>query len=71
MNKLDALKVGRTIRKRRIGAGYTQLGLATRCLLDRSYLSDVERGKKSPTMRTLALLARGIGCRITDFLEGM
>ena len=45
--------VGRNIRRYRRTAGLTQEELAHRASLDRTYLSDIERGIRNPTVLLL------------------
>ena len=45
--------VGRNVRRLRLAAGLTQEELAHRANLDRTYLSDIERGIRNPTVLLL------------------
>ena len=45
--------VGRNIRRHRRAAGLTQEEFAHRASLDRTYLSDIERGIRNPTVLLL------------------
>jgi transcriptional regulator with XRE-family HTH domain len=54
---------GRVIRDRRLGAGLTQESLAERAELTRNYISELERGLKSPSLATIEALARALGTR--------
>ena len=49
--------VGRDVRRHRRAAGLTQEELAHRAGLDRTYLSDIERGVRNPTVLLLRDLA--------------
>ncbi len=51
----------RSLRARREQAGLTQELLADRSGLDRTYVSQLERGLKSPTLNTIESLARTLG----------
>ncbi len=54
---------GTVIRERRASAGWTQEDLAERADLTRNYVSDLERGLKSPTLATIEALADALGVR--------
>lgn len=51
---------GKHIAALRKSAGISQEELAFRCQLDRTYVGTIERGEKSPTLNTVARLARGL-----------
>ena len=53
--------VGRNIRRHRHVAGLTQEELAHRASLDRTYLSDIERGIRNPTLLLLQDVATVLG----------
>ena len=53
--------VGRNVRRLRLGAGLTQEELAGRAEIDRTYLSDIERGLRNPTVALLHDLATVLG----------
>lgn len=54
---------GQVVRERRIKAGLTQEALAERAELTRNYVSDLERGLKSPTLSTVSALALAFGTK--------
>ncbi len=49
--------LGLVIAERRRAAGITQELSASRCKLHSTYISQIERGLKTPTVRTLVLIA--------------
>lgn len=49
---------GQVIRKHRKAAGYTQEQLGLECGLTRVYISMLELGDNSPTLRTMVRLAK-------------
>ena len=51
---------GLVVRDRRVEAGMTQQRLADLALISRNYVSDVERGLKSPTLSTVQRLATAL-----------
>ncbi len=61
-------RLGERVRTLRQRAGLTQEQLATRCGLSQKYLSDLERGVKSPSFESLVALAhRGFDVRLAVF----
>ncbi|PTT04990.1 helix-turn-helix domain-containing protein [Caulobacter sp. HMWF025] len=52
--------VGRNVRKYRLERGLTQEVFAERCGFAQNYLSDLERGKRNPTIVTLWELAQAL-----------
>lgn len=56
--KLDpADRFGRLLREHREGQSWTQEDLASELGVDRAYVSQLERGIRTPTLRTLIKLA--------------
>jgi len=62
--------VGRNVRRHRAAAGLTQEELAFRAGMDRTYLSDIERGRRNPTLLTMQDLAVPLNINVADLLEG-
>ncbi|MEA5533161.1 helix-turn-helix transcriptional regulator [Crocosphaera sp. XPORK-15E] len=62
--KADKLQknFGQVIRNRRLALGISQENLAENCDLHRNYISEIERGIKSPSLKTITLLAIALGC---------
>lgn len=74
---MDARKlVGENLKKAREAAGLSQVELAhrlgaTSLGIQQSYLSELERGKRNPTLLTLAAIADALQIRLHDlFIEG-
>lgn len=63
----DAL--GRVIRGLREQRGVSQESLALECELHRTYVGQIERGLKSPTVRTLFVIAKGLGVAPSEILR--
>lgn len=59
--------VGQTIRSLRKAQGLTQEKLAEKAGLHRTYIGALERGEKSPTVETLARVARALNSTMSDF----
>ena len=53
--------VGTNLRRLRVAAGLTQEELAHRGSIDRTYLSDIERGIRNPTVLVIRDLATVLG----------
>ena len=58
----------RTLRKKQ---GWTQVEMAEKLGVDRSYISDMERGKKNVCLPTLEIIAQGTGLTISQVLKGL
>ncbi len=58
-------RFGRKVRKLRVQRGWTQVDMAERLGLDRSYLADVERGKRNISILNLDVLAKGFGLSLS------
>jgi transcriptional regulator with XRE-family HTH domain len=61
--------LGRVIAERRKAAGLTQEALAFRCKLHPTYISQLERGLKSPTIRVLRAIAEVVGATASALLR--
>ncbi len=59
---------GDEIRHRRQEMGLTMSDLSAASGVSRGMVADVENGKKSPTLRTLYLLAKGLECSVSELL---
>ncbi len=63
-------KIGDRIRQARKTAGDSQVELADRIKVNRSYLSLVENGKSSPTFEFLEKIAEGLHIQVEDLVLG-
>jgi transcriptional regulator with XRE-family HTH domain len=61
--------LGDRIRRRRKLAGWTQVQLAERIGIDRTFLADVERGKRNISILNLELIAQGLGVSLARLLS--
>jgi len=69
MMSRDLLAVlGDRIRRRRKLAGWTQVQLAERIGIDRSFLADVERGKRNISILNLELIAKALKVSLSRLL---
>jgi transcriptional regulator with XRE-family HTH domain len=63
-----ARRLGARIRELREAAGFTQERLAWDCELDKGYLSQVEAGKRMPSLPVLFDLAKQLQLEVADFV---
>lgn len=54
------VRLGDRIRKLRTKRGWTQVVMAEKVGIDRSFLADVERGKRNVSILNLDLIAKGL-----------
>lgn len=66
-----ASRFGRRFRQLRQEQGLTQVEVAVHFGIDRTFLSDVERGRKSVCLPTLEVMALGFGLTLSDLLRGV
>ena len=50
---------------------WSQVELAEMLGIDRSYLSEIETGKKDPSLRVLKTIADGFQLSLSQFLKGL
>jgi transcriptional regulator with XRE-family HTH domain len=60
--------VGEELRKAREAAGMTQEELSSKARVDRSYISQLERGLKSPTLDMLLRLCMALGVSAAEIV---
>ena len=65
------LAFGRCVRRHRETLGFSQEKLAEKADLDRTYISDIERGGRNPSIRSIAAIARALGLTVAELTEGM
>ena len=63
------IRLGRNARAARLALGLTQEEVAFRADLKRSYLSDLERGTRNPTVRALSRLAAALNVHPCSLLD--
>ena len=63
------LLLGRNVRDARQAKRMTQEGLALEADMKRSYLSELEAGKRNPTVKALGRLAIALGIDAADLLR--
>ena len=65
------LRFGRRLRQLRENRGWTQVEMSEKVGIDRSYISDMERGKKNVCLPTLETLAQAFEITIGRLLKGL
>lgn len=60
--------VGENVRRLRIAAGLTQEQFAERSGFSQQYISDLERGRRNPTVVTLFELASALGATPVELI---
>lgn len=63
------MEFGEAVRQRRTQLGYSLGDLAERVSVSKAMLSDIETGKKNPTLRVACSIAGGLECQISDLLD--
>ncbi len=64
-----SIRFGRRLRQLRRDHHMTQLRLATEFGIDRTFISDVERGRKSISLLMLEVLALGFELSLSELLQ--
>ena len=62
---------GLNVRKRREACHFTQEALAEKAAIDRTYISDIERGTRNPGVKNVVRLARALGVPAAQLMEGV
>jgi transcriptional regulator with XRE-family HTH domain len=63
------IRFGDRIRKLRKKRGWTQVEMAERVGIDRSFLADVERGKRNISILNLDLISKGFKVSLSRMLS--
>jgi len=63
--------LGDELRKARLGTGLSQEQLAVRAQVHRTYVSLLERNKKSPTLDVLLRLCAALGISASDLVRSV
>ena len=63
------LKVGQRMRQLRKEVGVSQEALALKAEVDRTYVTDVENGRRNVSLEILEKLIKALGCSFTDFFN--
>ena len=73
MSKRDPIlrSFGQQVRKHRDSKGLSLGSLAEKAHLDRTYLSDIERGTRNPGIKNVVRLAKALGITTAQLTEGV
>lgn len=67
--KDDAKKLGGNLKKIRTTKSITQTELAKKLNVDKSFISNIEKGKTNPTLSTIANLAQALEVSTNELLK--
>ena len=67
--KNEAQKLGDNLKKIRTKKSISQGDIARSLNVARSFVSDIENGKRNPTLATIAKLAEAIGVSTSELLK--
>ncbi len=67
--EVAALNIGPFVKAKRTERGMTIADLAEKSGVSAGMLSEIESGKKCPTIRVVHLISVGLGCLISDLLD--
>ncbi|MBY8821055.1 helix-turn-helix domain-containing protein [Sphingomonas colocasiae] len=69
---MDAQTIfGNNVRQARVASGMSQEELAFQAGLARSYMSDVERGRRNPTVKIVGQIAAALKVSASVLVEGI
>jgi transcriptional regulator with XRE-family HTH domain len=73
MSKRDPVlsAFGRNVKKLREQKGLSQEQLAEKADVDRTYLSDVERGARNLGIKNVARIAKALGTTVSNLCDGI
>jgi transcriptional regulator with XRE-family HTH domain len=69
LSMLHRRRFAETLREARVNAEISQEELAERAGLHRTYISQLERGLKSPSLDVIVALAKGLGKTPLEFVS--
>jgi transcriptional regulator with XRE-family HTH domain len=64
-------QLGKRIKYVRQAKGWSQLTLAMESQINRNYLSDLEQGRRNPSLKVLLRLARALNLDLTSLFQGI
>ena len=62
---------GFSVKRQRETKGLTQEALAEKADIDRTYLSDIERGTRNPGIKNVVRIAKALGITAARLMEGV
>jgi transcriptional regulator with XRE-family HTH domain len=60
---------GKQVRHIRLAAKISQRELGRRSRVGYRFISELEQGRENPSLATIALLAYGLGCQLSDLFQ--
>ncbi len=67
MRQIESL-FGKVVRQRRRELRLSQEDLGYRSGLHRTYISEIERGRKSPSLRAMVAIAEALGVNVSELI---
>ncbi len=64
-------RFGKRVRERRVAIGLSQEKFATKCGLDRTYISGIERGQRNVSLRNILTIAKALNTTISELTQGL
>ena len=64
-------KLGKRIRAFRVEKGWSQVEMADLLAMNRGYLSELETGKRDPSLSVLKTIADGLSIPLSKLFEGL
>lgn len=65
----DVKKLGENLKKIRLNKNITQIEIAKKLGVDRSFVSNIENAKTNPTLATITNLAKALGVYTNELLK--
>ncbi len=62
-------KLGENLKRIRTRKGVTQIEIAKKLAVNRSFVSNIENGKTNPTLSTITNLANALGVPVNELLK--
>lgn len=62
-------KLGKRVKELRLAKGWTQEILEEHSGMDRTYISDIERGVRNPSVKSLEKLAKALRVKVSDLTD--
>ena len=71
MNEMDKIEMrfGQRVKELRLKQNISQEELAFRCGLSKNYISDVERGTRNISLKSIEKISDGLAVRIKELFE--
>jgi transcriptional regulator with XRE-family HTH domain len=69
---MDVLeRFGKRVREKRTSLGLSQEEFASKCNLDRTYVSGIERGRRNVGLRNIEAIATALDASISELMDGV